>query len=117
MATEVKSWNIKDLYRAWNRVDREYNRQILVPSFQRGLVWGEDKRAELINSLRAGYPVGAILLAQKGVNNSGPSEVTEYALLDGLQRTNAICKYLENPLSHAKGIIQELEIGRSSTNL
>lgn len=68
--------------------------RILVPSFQRGVVWEDDKKRELISSIHRGFPIGVLLLSDKGTKDG----IHEFALIDGLQRTNAIVDYLERPL-------------------
>ncbi len=38
--------------------------KIEIPKFQRGLVWGGEKKKEFIKSLKAGLPIGVLLLSK-----------------------------------------------------
>jgi hypothetical protein len=64
-----------------------HDESILLPKFQRDLVWDEKKRTDLAESLRKGIPFGTFLLAGRN-----PSR-----LLDGLQRASAIIDISEKP--------------------
>ena len=39
-------------------------RQIALPRYQRDVVWPLDKKRRLINSVRNGFPIGSLLLAE-----------------------------------------------------
>jgi len=67
----------------------------VIPKFQRTLVWKDKQRKLLIDSIRKGMPIGAILLYKIGDNNG----ITEYQLIDGLQRVTTLKKYYEKPTS------------------
>lgn len=69
---------------------------IKLPKYQRSLVWGKQKKEKFIESLKHGFPVGAILLHKKGETNGK----TEYLIIDGLQRTTTIYDYIKNPTSY-----------------
>ncbi len=55
--------------------------QIVLPRFQRNLVWSRQKKQDLLNSIRMGIPIGVFLLA---------GEKQPFLLLDGLQRATSI---------------------------
>jgi hypothetical protein len=90
--------------------------EILVPAFQRRLVWDDDKRLELLRSIRDGIPIGSILVWRTKLQNLRPAEqlgphelpapsqttgtVRTY-LLDGLQRLSTLYGALR-PLPNAK---------------
>jgi uncharacterized protein with ParB-like and HNH nuclease domain len=72
------------LYRSGNLlVNRKY---------QRKLIWSVDEKEKLIGSILNGYPIPLILLAERPqVHGSG-----KYEIIDGMQRLNAICGFIEN---------------------
>ena len=76
-----------------------------IPRFQRGFVWTDDQRLELLQSIRSGIPIGSILVwrtgitALKTVRRIGPHDLPEPVpsptsarsyLLDGLQRLSTL---------------------------
>lgn len=61
----------------------------ITPPFQRGLVWTEHQKQRLIESIYMGMPVGALV-----VNMTSPHDRCDCWLLDGQQRTNAMCEYI-----------------------
>lgn len=75
------------LYRSGNLlVNRKY---------QRKLIWSVDEKEKLIGSILKGYPIPLILLAERPqVHGSG-----KYEIIDGMQRLNAICGFIENLFS------------------
>ena len=72
------------LYRSGNLlVNRKY---------QRKLIWSVEEKEKLIGSILKGYPIPLILLAERPqVHGSG-----KYEIIDGMQRLNAICGFIEN---------------------
>ena len=63
----------------------ELKEKIEIPKFQRGLVWGEGKKKEFIKSLKAGLPIGVLLLSKTNDN--------KYLVIDGLQRFSTMMDY------------------------
>jgi hypothetical protein len=63
--------------------------KLLLPVFQRGVVWKKSRRADFINNVKKGDPFGVILTFKKDSNN--------YLLVDGLQRISTLLKYRDNP--------------------
>lgn len=60
--------------------------------YQRKLIWSVDEKEKLIGSILNGYPIPLILLAERPpVHGSG-----KYEIIDGMQRLNAICGFIEN---------------------
>lgn len=57
------------------------DKTFVVPRYQRGLVWSDKQRAELIDTIKKGLPFGVLLLYK---------EKEKYQIIDGLQRSNAI---------------------------
>lgn len=58
--------------------------KIEIPKFQRGLVWSQGKKEEFIKTLKAGLPIGVLLLSKKG---------DKYLVIDGLQRYSTMVDY------------------------
>lgn len=58
--------------------------KIEIPKFQRGLVWNQGKKEEFIKTLKAGLPIGVLLLSKKG---------DKYLVIDGLQRYSTMVDY------------------------
>lgn len=84
--SEFREWTIKSY------LERINLKQIEIPRFQRGISWSSERQQRLIGSIRQGFPIGAILLAQK---NDGGHE--RYSIIDGLQRTTAIRRFVDDP--------------------
>lgn len=91
--TKVETWKISDLISSMgeNPIDKN---KVTVPKYQRTLVWSQEQKQMLIDSIKDGLPFGAILLYKKGAVDGG---FTEYQLIDGLQRSTTIKQYQENP--------------------
>lgn len=90
--TDVKTWNVEDIINSLEENPPKKER-VIVPKFQRTLVWKDQQRKLLIDSIKSGMPIGAILLYKVGDNNG----ITEYQLIDGLQRITTLKKYFEKP--------------------
>ncbi|NDC49421.1 MAG: DUF262 domain-containing protein [Micrococcales bacterium] len=95
--SKVDQWQIGEIGEAYkeNGTGGFY---IRVPKFQRSEVWNMDDRRGLIDSLYRGFPIGAIL-GYKTSDTKGNRTVVQ--IVDGLQRTSTIAKYLEEPLTYA----------------
>ena len=66
-------------------------KRIVVPPFQRNVVWNEKKRKEFIQTLKDGNPFGSILVHKEG---------DKYTLIDGLQRVSTIKDFSLNPYKY-----------------
>jgi hypothetical protein len=88
--TTPVSWPIKRLF---DLKEGGSSGRLLIPTYQRGLVWDEGRRKELISSIQSGLPIGSLLIWERTIANE-----KQYHLIDGLQRTNSIFAYLESPL-------------------
>lgn len=64
--------------------------KIIVPKFQRNLVWDFDKKQNLLNTVHNGLPFGTILVYE--------DKERYYQLIDGLQRFSTLKEYKLNPL-------------------
>ncbi len=61
-----------------------------IPTFQRGLRWNSNKRDEFLKSLRAGLPIGTLVLAKKEDSQTNGMTVRNWYVLDGQQRTTSL---------------------------
>ena len=85
-----EDWTVEQIAQAFKGGD-EQGRKVIIPLFQRGKVWSNDDKSELINSLRKGFPIGSMLFAKLGEKL--------YSVVDGLQRGSTICDYIYHPTS------------------
>lgn len=65
--------------------------KIIIPNFQRGIVWNKEHRKDFIETVKSGDPFGVVLVSQE--KNGDP-----YILIDGLQRLSTLKAYMSNPL-------------------
>jgi hypothetical protein len=94
---EVETWTVKQLIDA-TRESPVGAKKITIPEFQRRLVWSKDKQEKLILSIKTGYPFGSLLLYEDiATGNQTKESKRFYKLIDGLQRTQALLKYTEQP--------------------
>lgn len=91
--TETDSWSIANLVSAIT--DNANKKKVLIPKFQRNLVWRPHQKKAFIDSIKKGFPVGALLLFNAGARDS----VITYSLIDGLQRATTLKQYSEKPTS------------------
>jgi hypothetical protein len=113
MGTEAKVWPLSALRSARanpdGSVDVDPNNPVVftIPQFQRSLVWPESKQRALISSILRGFPFGALLLVENDEKRSVKLKdgsvvtATNYGIIDGLQRTNAIVSHLKRSLAFA----------------
>lgn len=95
-----------------------------VPAFQRAFVWNNEKKLELFDSIRKGFPIGSLLLwnpafatdqdyEKFGNYSLGAYElpkrtVHSFYILDGFQRLSTLIGCLINPdRAKTKGIIRD----------
>lgn len=91
--TETASWTVANLVNAIT--DNSNNKKVLIPKFQRNLVWRPHQKKAFIDSIKKGFPVGALLLFNAGARDN----VVTYSLIDGLQRATTLKQYSEKPTS------------------
>ena len=65
--------------------------KVIIPSYQRGLVWTKQHRKDFIETVKSGDPFGVVLVYQESIN-------APYFLIDGLQRLSTLKAYMTNPL-------------------
>lgn len=65
------------------------SKKFLIPRYQRGVVWNDRQRADLVDTIKKGLPFGTLLLYKNDANI--------YQIIDGLQRSHAIIEFVNNP--------------------
>jgi uncharacterized protein with ParB-like and HNH nuclease domain len=85
----------QDLTNRNESVERVYgfnaeNRFLVNRRYQRKLVWSIDEKRAFVDSLRQGFPVPLILLA-----DVLHDEEDRFEIIDGMQRLNAIISFIE----------------------
>ncbi len=93
--TRVETWTVRELVDA-SSLKPKGRRKVTIPEFQRRLVWPPGKQMELINSIKVGYPVGSFLMYE---NEDTDGSKLSFKLIDGLQRTQALRRYCNQPNS------------------
>ena len=82
-----RGMTVTEAYRHYRSGELLVNRK-----YQRKLIWSVYEKEKLIGSILNGYPIPLILLAERPqVHGSG-----KYEIIDGMQRLNAICGFIEN---------------------
>jgi hypothetical protein len=67
-----------------------------LPTFQRGEVWSDDKKRDLVDSVLKEYPIGSILLFVSGIQKT--RQIVD--VVDGLQRSSTLVDFARYPLSY-----------------
>lgn len=70
---------------------KKLQENIVLPPFQRNVVWTYEKRKNFINTVLSGNPFGSILLFK---------EIDNFLLVDGLQRYTTLKDFMLNPSSY-----------------
>ncbi|WP_264558289.1 DUF262 domain-containing protein [Flavobacterium sp. N2270] len=91
--TKTDNWSVENLVNAIT--DNSNKNKILIPKFQRTLVWRPNQKKEFVDSIKNGFPIGALLLYKTKTE----SDITYYTLIDGLQRSTTLKQYSEAPTS------------------
>lgn len=66
--------------------------EVIIPKFQRSLVWSDEQKKEFITSAINGNPFGILLLFDD-------IKTKKLIIVDGLQRLTTLIKYNENPFN------------------
>ena len=69
---------------------------VIIPTFQRGNVWNNEKVTKLFLSLLYDYIVPPLIYSQKTIKTKDGIAVDKLIILDGLQRTLALLKIVGN---------------------
>lgn len=95
---KTESWKMKEIVNALTLMSHN-GKKIVIPRFQRGKRWTEGQELTFIDSLMRGYPVGTLLFYRTNeIENGAPIEI--YTLVDGLQRSTAISRYMKEPMKY-----------------
>lgn len=87
MSIVPRGMTVTEAYRLYRSGHFLVNRR-----YQRKLIWSIEEKEKLIGSILEGYPIPLILLAERPqIYGSG-----KYEIIDGMQRLNAICGFIEN---------------------
>jgi len=87
MSIVPRGMTVTEAYRLYRSGSLLVNRK-----YQRKLIWTVEEKERLIGSILKGYPIPLILLAERPqIHGSG-----KYEIIDGMQRLNAICGFIEN---------------------
>lgn len=93
MSIAPRGMTVTEAYRLYRSGSFLVNRK-----YQRKLVWTIEEKERLIGSFLKGYPIPLILLAERPqIYGSG-----KYEIIDGMQRLNAICSFIENSFAFDK---------------
>lgn len=95
--TEV--WTLQQISDALQNLEHE-QKKIVIPRFQRGQRWDSKQEDAFIDSVRKGFPVGTLLF-YKTIEQQGSGSYRDvYTLVDGLQRSTAIFRYMREPMKY-----------------
>lgn len=72
---------------------------LLNPPYQRGDVWGNIRRRNLIKSILQGIPIPSIIINDRFGAETWPEDEYSMAVIDGKQRITAILLFLESQLT------------------
>jgi len=84
MTYEIQQWTIKDLLELYTNKSLSLN-----PPYQRNAIWNKKAQRQLIESIKAGFPIPTFFILQ---NNDG-----KYEMVDGQQRTRALLAFKHTP--------------------
>lgn len=102
MSITPRGMSIQEAYRLYRDDKLEVNRK-----YQRKLVWTLEEKQSLIDSILKNFPIPLILLAEaKGSSN--------YEILDGMQRLNAIFTFVENAFDCGGAYFDVREFSRAN---
>ena len=91
MSITPKGMSIQEAYRLYREGKLIVNRK-----YQRKLVWTNEEKEMLIDSILKGYPIPLILLAERPTLHG----YGNYEILDGVQRLTSIFDFIENRVSY-----------------
>ncbi|RKZ77256.1 MAG: hypothetical protein DRQ57_00785 [Gammaproteobacteria bacterium] len=112
--SSISEPQIKYLYQLLDQIE---NGKLFVPKFQRGFVWKDNQRLNLLRSIKSGIPIGSLLLWETtqydlitfdkigGLSVPPPpkpnSQIPRVYLLDGHQRLSTLFGTLKRPVNEA----------------
>lgn len=103
VTTGTSLYSFISAFKAAQRGDSDDTKDIVNQPYQRGNVWGKERKRNLIYSLLIGVPVGAIVANDRVANyqafEDAGEEANARAIIDGKQRLSAIIGFHENEFS------------------
>lgn len=78
------------------------------PEYQRGLVWTEEQKVKLIDSIFNNVSIGAFVLAEKKWFTDGKVTSEMYEIVDGKQRLTAIVDFISSKFQYKGKYYHEL---------
>jgi hypothetical protein len=88
---EPKTRSLKQFYDLWKK-----GHVNLQPEYQRGKVWPDSMKAELVSSVLNRYPIGLIMMSVfSEVDNDGVP-IEKYDVVDGQQRMTSLFEYRDD---------------------
>lgn len=86
---ELDKWDLKRLWELWKK-----GRINLQPEYQRGKVWDDPRRYDLVDTILRQWPSGLIMLrAYEQEDTAEPFE--HYDVVDGQQRLTTLFEYID----------------------
>lgn len=98
-----------DIHHVYNLVmlGNEYEDILIIPDYQRGLVWTLKQKQNLIMSILNGNPIGDFLFKKeflRGKNGKLDGIKIAWTVIDGQQRMNAIKEFMGNKFKLKNGL-------------
>lgn len=96
MKIELKHFNLREISKGYVDNNEEgcfaYEGKLNIrPKYQREFVYKDEKRNEVINTIKKNFPLNIMYWIKNGDNN--------YEVLDGQQRTISFCQYINSEFS------------------
>ena len=98
-----------DIHHIYNLVmlGNEYEDILIIPDYQRGLVWNLSQKQNLIMSILNGNPIGDFIFKKeflRGENGRKDGIKIAWTVIDGQQRINAIKEFMGNKFKLKNGL-------------
>ena len=98
-----------DIHHIYNLVElgNEYEDILIIPDYQRGLVWNLKQKQNLIMSILNGNPIGDFIFKKEsliGSNGKRDGLAVAWTVIDGQQRMNAIKEFMGNKFKLKDGL-------------
>lgn len=87
----------QNTYSIQNLLDLIKDEDLVIPDFQRGMVWKLNDKIEFIESILIGIPIPSLYLASYQKHNKSQIDsdyAEQYLIIDGLQRINALKEFI-----------------------
>jgi uncharacterized protein with ParB-like and HNH nuclease domain len=93
---KIKTWKLYQIKQFYDEG------KLVLPSYQRSLKWDENRKKNLIETMREGNPIGTFLLYQ--------DDAKRFQIVDGLQRISTIIGYMNNTEKYIDKEILDFEV-------